>query len=89
MVGVTTSHDDRPTVRERWAAATATGGWGEVGSDWHPRYAKPNPTNRRHCLRCMRRQHLTRASHTGFANGVALMTGCEFHVTQWVRSTRG
>lgn len=27
------------------------------------------------------------ATHTGRANGIAMMTGCEFHAYQWLRET--
>jgi hypothetical protein len=57
--------------------------WGEHGSATeHQRYLQQiSPKNRSRC-RCGCK---TRATHTGCANGVALMSGCELHVRRWVR----
>lgn len=72
----------KPNEMGAWLASK--GGWGEVGSDQlSPRYAKPFPRMRRRCWQgdnCP-----NRSTHCGMANGMALMDGCEFHVTRWVR----
>jgi hypothetical protein len=57
------------------------GGWGQVGAATMPRYSKPaSSSSRRRCPWCRRR-----ATHVGMANGVALTSGCEWHVAVWVR----
>lgn len=58
------------------------GAWGS--SVHHKRYMEPvDPKRRRRCSRCQRPR--PRATHRGMANGVCLMTGCEWHVRVWVR----
>lgn len=59
------------------------GGWGEVGSAANgPRYMKAmEPSRKRPKCGCG-----ARATHQGFANGVALTRGCEFHMAAWVRN---
>lgn len=60
-----------------------TDAWGRWGSALeHVRYMEPVlPRSRRRChCGCKRR-----ATHTGKANGVALMKGCELSVARWVR----
>lgn len=69
------------TPNESRAWALSGGGWGEVASGDMNRYAKTFPRMRRRCGdNCP-----NRATHFGCANGMALMSGCEFHVAQWVR----
>jgi len=50
-----------------------------------PRTMRPvQPRSRRRChCGCKRR-----ATHTGCANGVAMMTGCELSVRRWVKNPR-
>lgn len=66
---------------EMKAHSVSGGGWGEVASVEMTRYAKPFPRMRRRCGDAC----TNRATHCGCANGMALMSGCEFHVAQWVR----
>ncbi len=50
----------------------------------HERTMAPvESTSRRRCSCCQRR-----ATHRGLANGVALMSGCEWSVRRWVRDPR-
>lgn len=61
-----------------------TGGWGEWGSaDTHVRYVEPvNSRSRQRChCGCNRR-----ATHLGMANGVGLITGCEFSMHRWAKT---
>ena len=73
------------------AKATSPGGWGQVGNAAAgPRYAKPVPAQshgkgRRRC-HCGCEGWST---HVGFANGVALTSGCELFVRRWVVSPAG
>lgn len=64
------------------AKMASKGGWGEIGSDSDTRYGMPRPQLRRRCPNGCG----NRATHMGMANGVALVCGCEFHVTAWVRA---
>jgi hypothetical protein len=59
-------------------------GWGQVGGLPHQvRYMEPAPsTSRRRCSCGCK----GRAARVGFANGVALMSGCELVVRRWVRA---
>lgn len=68
----------------RAAMKGGTAEWGKWGSAAeHVRYAEPiHPASRRRCFCCRRR-----ATHTGFANGVALMSGCEMRVARWVKQS--
>jgi hypothetical protein len=62
-----------------------TTAWGQSGSAiHHVRYAEPvGPRERRLChCGCK-----SRATHRGFANGVALMSGCEMRVRRWVKTS--
>jgi len=61
---------------------TGSSSFGEIGSAIdHKRYKQAaSSKSRRRCTCCKRR-----ATHIGMANGVALMGGCEFMVTKWVR----
>jgi hypothetical protein len=60
--------------------------WGRRGSATdHQRYSVE-----RQSLRTGRRKCLTGGcqnpnTHAGYANGVCLMTGCQFHVAMWVK----
>jgi len=75
-----------PTARETKARLSSPGGWGQVGSAAdHQRYAKPvRSQSRQRCPWCPKEQR-PRATHLGMANGVALTSGCEWHVAMWVR----
>lgn len=57
--------------------------WGSA--DHHPRVAvampKPLRVRCRYCPTASR----NRVTHLGTANGVALMSGCEWHVHRWAR----
>jgi hypothetical protein len=66
--------------QETKARLNSPGGWGQVGSDDMLRYFVPTPNKRRRC-RCGCKGAKT---HIGMANGVALMSGCEFAVRRWV-----
>lgn len=57
---------------EQWASAIE-----------HERYALPLASRKR----CRQSANCTnRVTHRGMANGVCLMSGCEFHVYRWVRN---
>lgn len=60
--------------------------WGQWGSATdHVRYVEPWP---REYWRRRRKCHCgcgKKITHTGRANGIALMSGCEFLVRRWVR----
>jgi hypothetical protein len=59
-----------------------TEGWGQGGSVRDVRYAEPVlPSARRRC-RCGCKK---RATFRGMANGVCLVTGCEFDMRYWVK----
>jgi hypothetical protein len=75
-----------PDPRETKARLTSPGGWGQVGSaSDHQRYAKKNVgSDRRRCPFCPKATR-KRNTHVGMANGVALVSGCQWHVAQWVR----
>lgn len=78
--------DLRQLPRAALAAALrgGTGGWGQVGSSTdHVRYALPRPAaSRRRCsCGCG-----GRATHSGMANGVCLVGGCEMGVARWVKT---
>ena len=75
--------------RKTAAQQASAGGWGQVASDTMARYAERRPTMRRRCPRCLSAGVTRTSTHTGCTNGVALMDGCEFHVTQWVREWSG
>lgn len=52
-------------------------------SSFHKRYMQPVPRrSRRHCTCGCK----TRATHSGMANGVCLITGCELSIRRWVRN---
>lgn len=74
---------------ELQAWSQSPGGWGEVGGlESHVLYAMPfdRPRNHmRYCWQCKEAGVKRRADHGGFANGVCLTEGCEFHVRQWAR----
>ena len=57
--------------------------WGEGGSISDPRYITEAPKKGRRRCTCGCGQW---ATHTGMANGVALMGGCELSVRRWVRN---
>ena len=69
------------------AMTVSPGGWGSHGSQSMTRYAKDRPVGahgkgRRKCnCGCGRW-----ATHTGMANGVALVSGCELSIQRWVRN---
>lgn len=71
------------------AQLTSPGGWGTVGSATeHQRYSKrANDKSRRRCPWCPK-GHRKRATHVGMANGLALTSGCEWHVAMWVRGVQ-
>jgi hypothetical protein len=48
----------------------------------HKRYMQKSPPSSRQRCSCGCK---TRQTHTGMANGVALMGGCDFYVRRWVR----
>lgn len=48
--------------------------------------AKPS---RRLCGRCRGLGKRVRITHCGAANGVTLMSGCEWHVRKWVKNPSG
>lgn len=71
---------------ETRARLASPGGWGQVGSVDMARYAQFIEDGRRRRRRCGHGDDCpNRATHLGMANGVALTTGCEFHMRVWVR----
>lgn len=71
---------------ERWAQACSVAGWGEVGdAELSPRYVIRKPDQRRGQRFCHRCLGGVRATHLGMANGVALTSGCEWHMYEWAR----
>lgn len=63
------------------AAALGQAGWGQHASTQQRRYAAEASDRRRKC-------HCGcggRATHVGMANGLALMSGCHWHVRLWVK----
>jgi hypothetical protein len=62
-----------------------TAGWGELASaERNVRYCDPI-ADRRRARKCGCGCG-KRAAHTGKANGIALMSGCELYVRRWVRN---
>lgn len=85
--------DDSKTTLTRLSPAAlsaamrgGTAEWGERASCFeHVRYCEPIPRDhwkRRRMCRCGCRK---RETHSGKANGIALMSGCELEVRRWVR----
>jgi hypothetical protein len=75
--------------REVEARLNSRGGWGVHGSaQAHMRYAAPRPQMRRLCSKCKDDGRRARSTHVGMANGVVLMSGCEWHVYQWIAAGR-
>jgi hypothetical protein len=72
--------------REMRALDLSHGGWGQVGSASMTRYSKAKTDLRRGRRKC-EAGCPNRNTHMGMANGVALMSGCEFHVAAWVRAS--
>lgn len=61
-------------------------GWGNWGSSTlHARYFVKLPAKSRRLCRCGCRR---RSTHSGMANGVVLVTGCELSVRRWVKIGR-
>ena len=74
--------------RRMTAFLTSPGGWGEHGdARVHLRYMELAPTDRlvKPCSSCPKQPVRPPATHLGMCNGVALMSGCEWHVRQWVQ----
>ena len=61
-----------------------TAGWGEHGGPDHIRYMEPMPKRpgRRRKCHCGCGGPKT---HSGMANGVCLVSGCELYVRRWVK----
>ena len=71
------------SARETKARLASPGGWGRIGSATeHQRYIKQSGSRRR-CPWCPK-GHRKRAAYVGMANGVALTSGCEWHVRMWM-----
>lgn len=76
--------------RRTWGhVSNDAGGLGVWASaDHHERDMAPAATRRQRCFHCppdaLNKRHA--ATHIGRANGVALMSGCEWSVRQWVRN---
>ncbi len=85
-MAIDNAKDERQRVR---AASRGVGEWGTHGSAFdHERYALATDSRRR-CPYCPGRgMSKPRQTHLGVANGVTLMAGCEWHVSQWVRDPR-
>jgi hypothetical protein len=68
------------------ARMASRGGWGEVGGFSDHRYVVAVTDGRRRRGRCRQADDCpNHVSHYGADNGVVLMSGCRFHVAQWVR----
>ena len=68
------------------AVRGGTYGWGQIGGmQEHIRYMEgwPKRPGRKPKCHCGCSSAKT---HTGFANGVALTSGCEFYVRKWVKA---
>lgn len=61
--------------------------WGQGGSIDDRRYIKRIGGDRRRLRKCSCGCG-QKATHSGMANGVALMSGCEISTRRWVRSVR-
>lgn len=62
----------------------SAGAWGSAVH--HQRYMVACESRRR-CSRCWSAaRKRARTTHAGAANGVSLMSGCEWHVRQWVKT---
>lgn len=60
--------------------------WGEWGSATeHKRYAMSCEPTQRKCR--LGEKCGNRVTHVGKANGVALTSGCQFHVFQWAHGS--
>lgn len=63
-----------------------SGEWGRHGSATdHQRYSIKRESRRRGRRKCSSACP-NPCTHAGYANGVCLMIGCQFHVAMWVRS---
>lgn len=72
------------TARRTQAILSSPGDWGVYGNAGeHLRYLEPAINRRRRCLACPRPRPAT--THVGMCNGLALMSGCEWHVRLWVQ----
>ena len=69
------------TERNR-AIALGQTDWGKYGSADQHRYAQPRKSRKR-CSQTLF-TCVNKVTHTGMANGVALMSGCEWCVDLWV-----
>jgi hypothetical protein len=60
--------------------------WGNAHEHQRACVLIANPRHRRSkCSRCAKMGIRKYATHAGTANGVCLMSGCEWHVRAWVR----
>lgn len=57
--------------------------WGSVAH--HELTVQPALNRRKRCRTCSRPRRA--ATHVGCANGIATMSGCEWHAYQWLRET--
>jgi hypothetical protein len=72
------------TDRRTHAILSSPGDWGVYGNAGeHERYMEPAINRRRRCSPCSRPRPA--ATHVGMCNGLALMSGCEWHVRKWVQ----
>ena len=58
--------------------------WGSVAH--HELTLKPTPDKRRRCRWCPAKPRRA-STHIGCANGVAMTSGCEWHMYVWLRNT--
>lgn len=68
------------------ARIKSPGGWGEVSDQM--RYALARPDRRRGarwCHSCAAVGVRRPMTHMGMSNGLALTSGCEWHIRQWTR----
>lgn len=59
--------------------------WGNAYLHKRTAVALDKPS-RRLCHRCLDGGKRVRITHAGAANGVSLMSGCEWHVLKWVKN---
>lgn len=74
----------KETIEHAQAVLADQTEWGTQASDTQIKYMKANKGRHKKC-HCGCKGFQT---HTGFANGLALTSGCEWKVRKWVNSER-
>jgi hypothetical protein len=79
------------TARRTQAILSSPGDWGVyANAGEHQRYMERVEDLRSRCAYCPKPEvgMKPRATHLGMCNGLALMSGCEWHVRKWVKEAR-